>query len=87
MDKTFIFHSDPGHGWLQVSKSDLEEFGVADKITPFSYVNRNFVFLEEDCDAGVFINAYEKKHGKMKIVDKNYNDSCLIREYARYYHD
>lgn len=47
--------SDPGHGWLVVMKEDVIASGA--KITPYSYEADGLVYLEEDCDAGSFIEA------------------------------
>lgn len=60
--KTYDFISDPGHGWLKVPMMDLMASGVSNQISDFSYQTREFAFLEEDCDAGIFIEA-EKARG------------------------
>ena len=57
---TFVFIADPGHAWLPVKRSLLNELGVADKISRYSYQDGNTVYLEEDCDAGVFIRAWKQ---------------------------
>jgi hypothetical protein len=66
MNATFTKHNDPGHGWLEVSPSDLKAVGLtlAD-ITPYSFKNRrgNRLFLEEDCDLSTFFSAYKAKQG------------------------
>lgn len=51
------FHSDQGHGWLAVKRSEVEELGIASKISGFSYAKGKTVYLEEDIDAGLFLNA------------------------------
>lgn len=53
----YVFTSDPGHGWLRVPMAELVEMGIADKISPYSYIshNRRFAYLEEDCDFSTFI--------------------------------
>jgi hypothetical protein len=66
MNATFTKHNDPGHGWLEVTPSDLKAVGLAlSDISGYSYKNRKGTrfFLEEDCDASVFFNAYKVKHG------------------------
>jgi hypothetical protein len=61
---TFVFHCDPGHGWLEVSKEDLQYVGLSPSdFSSYSYRKGNRFFLEEDCDAGLFLNAYEKESG------------------------
>lgn len=44
MHKSNTFHNDPGNGWLEVLKSDLEVLGVAQSITPFSIRTRRASF-------------------------------------------
>lgn len=66
MNDTFTLHSDPGHGWLEVSPADLKAVGLTvDNISGYSYKNRrgNRLFLEEDCDLSVFFKAFKEKHG------------------------
>lgn len=59
------FHSDPGHGWLQVTLADVQDVGLSlQSFTRYSYRQGNLLFLEEDCDAGVFMQAYSKKYGR-----------------------
>ena len=57
----FVFHSDPGHGWLQVPKKLIRELGIGKEISSYSYQDEDFLYLEEDCDAVLFIEAYVKK--------------------------
>lgn len=67
--KCFLFHEDPGHGWLEVSMADLSAVNLTpNDFSSFSY-ERNTArgrryFLEEDCDATVFITAYRRQHGR-----------------------
>lgn len=60
--KIYDFISDPGHGWLKVPMMDLMASGISGQISEYSYQTRDFAFLEEDCDAGIFIEA-EKARG------------------------
>ena len=32
MNRMFIMHIDPGHGWLEVSLSELEDLGIRNRI-------------------------------------------------------
>lgn len=70
MDKTFTFIEDPGHGWLKVHTSDLWAlgFGVTD-FSQYSYrtASGKTLYLEEDCDAPKFINAWKAKFGEKSI--------------------
>lgn len=73
--KTFVFHGDPGHAWLEVTNADLKEVGLSHKdFTCYSYVLGERLFLEEDCDAGTFLNAYAEKFGKNITFDEKIID-------------
>lgn len=52
---TFI--NDPGHGWLRVPLTDIAALGIESQITPYSYIEGQFAFLEEDCDAPRYLEA------------------------------
>ena len=81
---SYVFHTDPGHGWLEVDKDELSLFNIADKISSYSYKLGNKVFLEEDCDAGLFINALENKGIKFTYTTINSNTDSIVRTYKRY---
>jgi hypothetical protein len=83
--KTYIWAHDAGHEWLAVKINELVELGIADKITDFSYVKGSTAYLEGDCDAATFINAYTKKHGVApKTKQGKYWDRQPCRSFARY---
>jgi hypothetical protein len=44
---------DPGHAWLQVPLAEIEGL----KISHYSFHDGQFAYLEEDCDAGIFLTA------------------------------
>lgn len=74
MQNTFEFISDPGHAWLRVPIKLLEDWNIDILISEYSYRTREFAYLEEDCDAGVFINEAKKRGFEYKIVDKYIED-------------
>jgi len=53
----YDFISDPGHGWLKVKRSELVRLGIDQQITGYSYQRGDDVYLEEDCDAELFITT------------------------------
>lgn len=62
----FQYWYDPAHGWLEVTKSDLEDVGLKPTdFSAFSYKKSNgeVFYLEEDCDADKFFKAYKAKFG------------------------
>ena len=61
--KIFHFFSDSAHGWLRVTLSDLRNSGVFEKVSSYSYKKGNFAYLEEDCDAQLFLDGYKKLFG------------------------
>jgi hypothetical protein len=85
MTKTFKFHEDPGHGWIEVTIRELRELNIADKITRYSYWKKGVAFLEEDCDASTFIRAYmDKYREKPKFEEIVYNRDAPCRNFERY---
>ena len=61
-DKTYNFHSDSSHGYLEVDVKELHELGIYDEITCFSYYKDGKAYLEEDHDAQIFIDAWKKEN-------------------------
>jgi hypothetical protein len=91
LSPSYVFYVDPGHGWLSVTRSDLVTLGLSARdFTTCSYVSEdgNRLYLEEDCDAGKFIQAYEAKTGSRITVTEKHLDSsdnfirCRMRRNA-----
>ena len=89
MQNTYTFFNDPGHGWLRVELSELEP--IKDKISPYSYMDGKYAYLEEDCDAAVFLKhkfgadcpfAELEKRGVLTDV---YQENTPIRDYEHYH--
>lgn len=81
-----IFWEDPGHGWLQVplplTKTLENEVGL--KISGFSYRDKNYAYLEEDCDMGAFINCFPWIRFRDVITDRRYEEHIFIRSLNGY---
>ena len=77
------FHEDPGHGWLAVPYSELLDLGIANEISPYSYFHKGTVYLEEDCDAGIYIDAIKVNGDTIKLT-RSYSENTPIRDYACY---
>ena len=82
-EKVYVFYSDPGHGWLAVKKKELNELGIEKKISSYSYQNGGTVYLEEDCDMPIFLNAKKAKGVEVKYRDM-YKEKTVIRSYSHY---
>lgn len=81
----FKFYSDPGHGWLAVKRKLLDELNLKFTITHYSYQKGHTVYLEEDCDAGIFIQKMREARGiEVKIQEKMSNRRSPIRSYEPY---
>ena len=68
------FHTDPGHGWLETKRQDLEALQIQDQISGYSYQVRGKVYLEEDCDAGIYLAAL-KAAGIQYSIDRSFTDN------------
>ena len=82
--KQYIYHTDPGHGWFAVKRSELVKLNIADKITPYSYTKGQTVYLEEDLDADTFFKAYELAYGCKPQYRQTYRKNTPIRNYEHY---
>lgn len=79
----FRFVSDPAHGWLEVPLQLIHVLGVGDQISQYSYRKGLLAYLEEDCDAGVFIRAC-RAQGIPVEYDDVYEEHTAIRSYQRF---
>ena len=78
------YHTDPGHGWLEVDRNHLVELGINDKITSYSYQKGNKVYLEEDMDMGTYLKALKENLIQFNIVDLPQDRMSKIRNYKPY---
>ena len=89
---SYVFHEDPGHGWLEVSLYALGVLKLTNKVSAYSYIRGTSVFLEEDCDAPLFIKAYLVYIGKSEndfahfwtICTRKYAEVTFIRSLRHY---
>jgi hypothetical protein len=81
----FTFFSDPGHGWLAVSAADLREVGLfAVDFSRYSFMSGDRFYLEEDCDAPKFMDAWERVHGrKIELREDHSPRNGFIRSLPR----
>jgi hypothetical protein len=82
--ETFRYITDPGHGWVEVPFSLIKKLGIAEKVSTYSYVCGTYVYLEEDCDAAVFVDAYKQEFGHEPTMAWEYEEHTRIRKYAHY---
>ncbi|MGV2866376.1 hypothetical protein [Achromobacter sp. AGC39] len=84
MQTTYHFHEDPGHAWLEVKRAELVRLNLIGQISGFSYQRGDSVYLEEDCDASLFISEKRKRGEEIRFTDSHTNHSSPIRSYDRY---
>ena len=93
MKRIFEFVTDPGHGWLKVDFETLAKLDL--KLSDFSscsYLFFNsrkgamqpFIYLEEDCDAGIFAKRYKEVTGQEAKTRGRYTNQFAGR-FNRYY--
>ena len=76
--------ADPGHAWARIPKAKLVALGIADKISPYSYMNGANAFLEEDCDLSVLVVALRDRGYEIKFNESHANKQSKIRNYSTY---
>jgi hypothetical protein len=81
----YTYHTDPGHGWLEVGIDELDLLGIRSEVSSYSYMNAGKAYLEEDCDMALFMNAMEAKGVNVKLayINEPTKDS-VIRSYRRF---
>ncbi len=86
MEKQFtvLFYTDPGHGWAKCKRKVINNLGIANKISPYSYQREDYVYLEEDCDFPLLVEALKKRNTRIKCVERRSRSDSRIRQYERY---
>ncbi len=81
-------YCDPGHGWLQVSVSSVFELGIEHAISRYSYIDpaHNWAYLEEDLDAGTFMDKAKASGWTVNFQVKHLDEDTIIRRFARWPH-
>ena len=83
--KTYNVQSDPGHAWMKVTRAELFKLNIADKISMYRYQRKDSVYLEEDSDLGIFVQAMKDKGIKVKFrVFVTREKNSKIRSYTRF---
>ena len=77
------YHTDPGHGWLEVPMSLLKELGIAGEITSYSMRKGQNAYLEEDLDMGTFLRAAEEAGWNVRYTER-YKENTPLRNYPGY---
>ena len=81
---TLRYYADPGHGWVAVKRRMLEDLGITDQITPYSFQKGKTVYLEEDQDLGTLLTALDSKLIGVRLKEKHTNRYSPIRRFQPY---
>lgn len=79
----YTFHTDAGHGWLEVPRAEVRRLNIEGVISGYSYQRGDLLFLEEDCDACAFVQAKKTLGETVEFVER-YTDDSPIRQYRRF---
>jgi hypothetical protein len=83
--KTFPYIQDSGHGWVRVPRQEIERLGIEKDITTYSYQKGRNVFLEEDCDMQILVDARTAEGKETKFAPyQNKSRQSRIRKYESY---
>ena len=80
----YIYHQDPGHGWIEVPLTELRRLGIADKISSYSYQRQGQAFLEEDGDCDTWHFAKQEVGEDYETIKRHTNNESPIRNYTPY---
>lgn len=85
MAQSYTYFEDPGHAWLRVPL--IEICPIQDKISHYSYMKGKYAYLEEDCDAILFLkhkfgeNLSYAELTEKGIIKTKYVEKTNIRNY------
>lgn len=82
--KKLMMFEDPGHGWCRVRRAEKLFQKVAKDITSFSYQRGDYVYLEEDCDLGLYYKACVEAGYEIEWKYNHTNKTSKIRGYEAY---
>ena len=84
--RTFAYIQDPGHGWLRVPNAEFAQYPeIHSLVSTYSYQSDKYVFLEEDVDMQLFIDARTKAGVVTKTKPyQNKSRESKIRKYDAY---
>lgn len=72
---------DDRHRWLYTPFADLEDVGIAPySFSAFSRIDEKGMYLEEEMDAQIFAEAYERKTGFKLVFNEVYEEPSPVRQ-------
>jgi hypothetical protein len=81
---TFKLISDGGHAWLRIPHKVIEDLDMgSESFSQYSYIDHEYMYLEEDCDMGVFLTAYLERYGAEPAYTHTFDERSDIRNKMR----
>ena len=72
---------DDRYKWLYIPFPDLEDVGMTPfNFSAFSRIDEKGIYLEEEMDAQIFAEAYERKTGFKLVFNEVYQEPSPIRQ-------
>lgn len=82
INRTYTFHSDSKHGWLEVKEEDIFLVGLKVKdFSLFSYRKQNHFFLEEYHDSRKFVKRFISKFGNPPKFLQAHTDGSFPKKF------
>lgn len=81
---TLDYVQDPGHGWIAADIHALRQYNLTDKVSEYSYRDGDLVWLEEDCDASLYLNALRRAGIPFTLKESHTNHDSRIRRLPRF---
>lgn len=84
MELTYL--QDPGHGWVGCPLPLARQFGILPKVSRYSFLDneRDLVWLEEDCDAGLLMRALADSSTRYSIKEIHTPANAYVRRLPRW---
>ena len=82
--RKYSFYFDASHGWLRVKRREILELGLVDTISRYSYMDKRYAYLEEDCDASLFLSKLKEMQTPYTIIEKDHGNISSIRSMEIY---
>jgi hypothetical protein len=81
--RTFTHLQDPGHGWLILSRADLDFAGMSSvDFSRCSYVSGDSFAIEEDCDMPRFLKRLDERGIPYRLHERHTDGDAHVRCWA-----
>lgn len=83
---TYVKFCDPGHGWVKVAIAECRALGIYDQVSVFSYRRGDNLYLEEDADAALWVEAWREHDVDVapRVDIQHSNRESRIRSYEHF---